>query len=84
MFWVDVDALAKGVLSLVVLADPSLSDTLHDVAVHLLITALLSLNHLDTHIMVTFNIHVFLRLIELAPQASGISEIIKIIETFVC
>lgn len=82
--WVEVNALSKSVLSLAVLADPSLSNTLQDVAVHFLITALLSLNHLDTHILITFNFHVFLWLIELTPQTSGIREIIKIIKTFVC
>lgn len=66
------------------LTDPSLGDTLHDVAVHFLITALQSLNHLDTHILITFSIHVSLWLIELVPQASGIREIIKIIKTLVC
>ena len=84
MFWVDVNALSQSVLSLVVLADPSLSDTLHDVAVHLLITALLSLHHLGARILITFDIHMFLGLIKLAPQASGICEIIEIVKTFVC
>lgn len=84
VFGVDINALSKSILSLVVLTDPSLGDTLHDVAVHFLITALQSLNHLDTHILITFSIHVSLWLIELAPQASGIREIIKIIKTLMC
>ena len=83
VFGVDVDALGESILSLVVLADSPLGDTLHDVAIHFLVSFFEGLDHLDTHIFITVTI-VFLRLIELAPQASRICKVVEIVKTFVC